>query len=152
MSLDRLSSLFWFLIGLYVSLHAYNLGLGKLREPGPGFIFFLGGGLLSILSAISLLLAFLAKPEENNRLRILWSGLKWQKIVIVLISLCAWMYFFTVLGFFLATFILLIFLFEIVEPVKWWVAILSASIAISVSYAVFKLWLNVPFPVGFLGI
>ncbi len=151
-TLDRLSSTFLLLIGLYVCLHAYTLGLGKFHEPGPGFIFFLAGALLSMLSAIGLFITFFAKAKEKEPLKKLWSGLRWTKIIIVLGGLCAWIFFFNLFGFFLSTFLLLIFLFRAVEPIKWWIAILTAFITILISYAVFDLWLNVPFPKGFIGI
>jgi len=149
---DRLSSIFWFLMGLYVCFHAYKLGLGKLHEPGPGFIFILAGVLLSILSIINLLGTFFKKVKENGTLKRLWSGLKWKRVFIVLIGLCAYIFFFNLLGFLLSTFLLLIFLFRIGESVKWWIAILTALITVSISYALFKLWLKVPFPKGFMGI
>jgi hypothetical protein len=126
--------------------------LGKLNEPGPGFIFFLAGSILSILSAINLLGTFFKKAKENEILGRLWLGLKWQKAFLVLIGLCAYVSFFNFLGFFLSTFLLLIFLFKIVEPVKWWIAVLTALITVSISYALFNLWLKVPFPKGFMGI
>lgn len=151
-TLNGLSSIFWLLIGLYVCLHAYNLGFGKLHEPGPGFIFFLAGALLSILSVISLLIAFFAKAKENEILKRLWLGLKWQRVFVVLIGLCIYIFFFNLLGFILSAFLLLIFLFRIGEPVKWWIAILTALITVSISYAFFNLWLKIPFPKGFIGI
>lgn len=149
-TLDRLSNIFWLLIGLYVSVHAYILGLGKLHEPGPGFIFFLAGVFLSMLSAVGLFVTFFTKAREERTLKNLWSGLRWPKIIIVLGGLCAWIYFFSFFGFFLSTFLLLIFLFRAVEPIKWWMAVLAAFIIVLISYAVFDLWLHVPFPKGFI--
>ena len=39
--LNRIGSLFWMALGIYVAIHAYQLGIGRLRQPGPGFLFFL---------------------------------------------------------------------------------------------------------------
>ena len=149
---DIWSSIFWLLMGCYVCLHASTLGIGKVHDPGPGFIFLLAGGLLTILSVVHLLRTVFAKSKEKETLRQLWTGLKWQKVVLVLIALSAWIYFFDLFGFSLSTLLLLAFLFRVVEPTRWWVAILTALITVFISYAFFNLWLKVPFPEGFIGI
>lgn len=147
-----ISSLFFLLIGLYVCLHSFSLGLGRFREPGPGFIFFLAGALLSFFSIIDLMKNYLVKEKNHNKLKELWSGSKWQKIVIVLVAICIWSYLLNLLGFFLSTFLLMIFLFAFVEFTRWWIAISAALITIAICYVIFKLWLNIPFPRGFMGI
>ena len=150
--LDKLSSIFWLLIGLYGCVHAYKLGLGKLREPGPGLIFFLSGGFLSILSLINILETSFMTEEENKISRQLWSDLKWEKNIIVIAGLIACIYSFEFLGFFVSTFLLLLLLFRIIEPMAWWIAILVAILTTSLVYVVFGLWMNVPFPRGLIGI
>lgn len=147
-----ISSLFFLLIGLYVCLHSYRLGLGHFHEPGPGFIFFSTGALLSIFSLIDLMINFLVKKEKHATLKELWSGTKWKNVVIVVIAICIWSYLFNLLGFFLSTFLLMILLFAFIESTRWWIVILAALITISMSYLIFKLWLNIPFPQGFIGI
>lgn len=149
---DVYSSGFWLLIGLSVFLRAPRLGLGKIHEPGPGFIFFLAGGLLTLLSAIQLTGALLMRSNEKQQFKQVWSGLKWQRILLVLAALSLWTYFFDVLGFSIATLLLLIVLFRAVDPTKWWVAIITALITVAVSYLFFNVWLKVPFPRGIIGI
>jgi hypothetical protein len=45
-------------------------------------------------------------------------------------------------------FILMFFVLKVVEPVKWWTALLEAVLATGASYALFEWWLEVPLPKG----
>jgi hypothetical protein len=147
----RVGSIFWLMIGGYVASYAYQLGLGHFRQPGPGFIFFLAALLLIILGAIDLAGTFVGKPKTDKEERPIWVGLQWQRVLLVLGGLLAYVYFFNVAGFLLSTFLLMVFLFKGVEPTKWWIAIVSSLITILISYGIFEVWLSVPFPKGFLG-
>ena len=149
---DRLSSLFWFIIGLYVCLHSYSLGVGKPSSPGQGFIFFLAGAALSVLSIFNFLRTFSQKPSQTIITEPLWSGLKWERILLVLIGTAAYLFIFNLLGFFLSTFLFMILLFRIVESTRWSVAIVTALITVSITYLVFAQFLKIPFPRGFIGI
>jgi hypothetical protein len=86
-----IAGLFWFAVGFYVFVIAYRrLGFGTFREPGSGFIFILSGSLLMILSLIDLLGTFLKKVKGKYPI---WSGLRWQKIILVSIGLSAYILF-----------------------------------------------------------
>jgi hypothetical protein len=54
-------------------------------------------------------------------------------------------------GFWIATFLLMIFLFKGVEPTRWLIAVTSSLITVFLSYVVFKVLLLVEFPQGILG-
>lgn len=148
-----IGNIFWLVIGAYTAIKAYLLGLGNLRHPGAGFIFFVAALLLIIFSVIDLVGTFIRKPEKDQGAKgnPLWAGLRWEKVLLVIGILSAYIYSFDFLGFFLSTFFLMVLLFKGVEFTKWWVAILSSLITILISYGIFKAWLQVPFPVGFLG-
>ncbi len=150
---SRFASIFWALIGIYVAIHGYWLGLGHLHSPGPGFIFFLAAVLLIVLSASELLISFIgtAAMGEEKREAPVWSGVRWQKILLVLVAVSAYVSLLNRAGFLLSTFLLMLFLFKVVEPTRWWVAIFSSIVTTTLSYAIFKMWLGVPFPGGPLG-
>jgi hypothetical protein len=149
----RVGSIFWLAVGIYTAISAYRLGLGSFRQPGPGFIFFLMALLLTILSAIDLGTTFIGKSkgEKEKPDEPLWLGVRWQKVLLVLVGISVYIYVFNFLGFLFSTLLLMIFLFKAVEPTKWWVSILASVITILISYGVFNLWLKVPFPQGVLG-
>jgi putative tricarboxylic transport membrane protein len=149
----RIGSIFWLAVGMYTAVSAYQLGFGSFRRPGHGFIFFLASLFLIILSAIDLGGTFIGKPKtnEDKKEEPLWLGVRWGKILLVLIAIVVYVYLLNFLGFVLSTFLLMIFLFKTVEPTKWWIAVVSSVITIAIVYVVFNLLLKVPFPGGFLG-
>ncbi len=149
----RGGSIFWILIGVYVCIGGYQLGLGKFQQPGPGLIFFLTALILIILGVIDLIGSFIGNPQigERKTEKPIWAGVKWQKVFLVLAGAFLYTYLLNLLGFLTSTFLFMIFLFRAAEPTKWWISIGGSLIAILVSYGIFQLWLNVPFPQGFLG-
>lgn len=149
---DILSSIFWFLIGTYVCIHAYKMGVGNPELPGPGFVFYLAAILLCVLSITYLFLTVFSKSSKNEVQEKLWYGLKFQKIIIILIGMFIYIFIFKYLGFSISTFLLMILLYRIVEPRKWWAIILSALITVFVSHIIFVELLKIPFPRGVIGI
>jgi putative tricarboxylic transport membrane protein len=143
--------LFWLTVGGGVFYQGFKLGKGDLNNPGPGFIFFWMGLIMVGLSAVILILDVLKTPssEENTQE---WSGVHWAKIISVLISLVLYAYFLTFLGFVLCTTALLIFLFKVVEPQRWSIAVVAAISSVLVAYLVFCVWLGSQLPRGFLEI
>ena len=150
----RAASIFWLMIGAYIAIHAYQLGLGGFRRPGPGLVFFLSAVLFIALTAIDFVGTFIgeSKKDKESADRPLWVEVRWQKVLLVLVGLLVYTYVFNVAGFMLATFLLMVFLFKAVDPTKWWVAIAGSVITIIFSYLVFEIWLQVPFPKGVFGI
>lgn len=149
---ERVSSIFWVMIGIYVAIHAYKLGLGSFRRPGSGFIFFLAALFLTILSAIDLAETYNRKTKTSKAKdeHPIWRGRQWQKIILVLCVLLAYVFFLNIAGFWVSTFLLMVFLFKGVEPTKWWVAIVSSLITVLCSYVIFKGMLDVQFRKGFI--
>ena len=139
-------SVFFLGVGVLVCINAYLLGLGTFREPGPGFIFMLFGFLFTIFSLMDVLKG--ARKARSNKLD--FSGLRWRKVIWVLVLLSAYIFSLERVGFLISSFLFLLFLFKVVEPTKWWISIVSSFTAVLVSYAIFNLWLKVPFPIGFL--
>ena len=130
-----------------------RLSIGSVSQPGPGFIFLLAATLLIVLAVVDLGATFLKKESAAREdEEAVWSGIRWQKVVLVLFGISIYICIFKPLGFFVSTFLLIIFLFKAVEPTKWWVAIVGGVVTMLIVYAIFKVWLKVPFPVGVLGL
>jgi putative tricarboxylic transport membrane protein len=150
-SRDIISSLFWMAMGIGVCYGGVDLELGTLHDPGSGFMFFWVGMIMIGLS-LSILIRAMKKKAVAGELKVLWSEIRWKKIVSVLVALFLYAYVFTSLGFILTTILLLIFLFKSVEPQRWSWAILGAIISTLAAYGVFRLWLGSQLPRGLLGI
>lgn len=145
----RAGSIFWLAVGIYIAAASYQMGLGTLHQPGSGFIFFVASLILVVLGAVDLGLTFIGQGPARKDF--VWSSVRWPKVVAAVAAIFIYIGIFHSVGFFLSTFLLMIFLFKAVEPTKWWVAILGSCITVLISYSVFELWLKVPFPQGVLG-
>jgi putative tricarboxylic transport membrane protein len=143
--------IFWLAIGVFVAIHAYQLGVGNFHNPGPGFIFFFAALFLVVLSVMDLTIAYIERSKTDNKTDSIWIGVQWQRLLLGLIALLAYAYFFSIWGFILPTFFLMVFLFKMLEPTKWSHAIIGSIITIIIFYILFKIWLDVPFPKGFMG-
>ena len=151
MKKDFFSSLFWLFIGVGVCYTGYDLKMGSFHDPGSGFIFFWVGLIMVGLSLIIFIQTIRLGPKVGE-MKSPWSGVRWEKIISVLLALFLYTYIFTYLGFILSTVLLLIFLFKTVESQKWSIAIAGAIISALIGYSVFQLWLGSPLPKGLLNI
>jgi putative tricarboxylic transport membrane protein len=129
------------------------LGLGSLHHPGPGFIFFVSALGLTILGAVNLIGTQIRRTKKNEQKEtyLMWRGVRWGKVLLVLAGLSTYAYFLDIAGFLLSTSLLMVFLYKVVEPTKWWIAIISSLITVLFSYIIFLKGLEVPLPTGFLG-
>ncbi len=146
---DQGSSLFWLLFSVFVFIESNRLGIGTLQNPETGFISFGASGLLGILSIILFLQSSFKK--EREKIKSPFQGTLWKRVFLVLIVLLLYTKLMPFGGYLLSTFLLMTFLFFIVERQKMrWVLALS-SLATLVTYYVFSKWLNCQFPPGLFG-
>lgn len=137
------SGLFFFGLSLFVLRESVRVDLGTLEEPGPGFISFCTGIVLLILSLVLI--------YKGWRLR----GLRKPfplRVVLALVSLILYSLVLDILGFVLATFLLVGIFFRLGQKRPWWTLIGMTALATFMAYLVFSVLLRVYFPRGFLGI
>jgi putative tricarboxylic transport membrane protein len=144
---------FFLLIGIFTIIKGYQLGLGHVNKPGPGFIFFLAALLLIILGILDLVANVLWKTnaDKNRKEFPIWAGVRWQKILLVFGALLAYALLLQIFGFLFCTFLIMVFLFKAVEPTGWVFILVTSSITVFFSYLFFQILLNVPLPEGFWG-
>lgn len=146
---DQRSSLFWLVIGLAITLYSLKYGLGTFSIPGPGFLPFLSGAAMVLLSLI-VFFQQISKGQADT-LKSLWIHTRWQTVLMVMASLVLYTIFLRFLGFLLAAFLLTAFLLRVMEPLNWKKVLAGATGATLCSYAIFELWLEAQLPAGFLG-
>ena len=149
---DKYVSFFWLFLALVIIYGAYKLELGILRNPGPGlFIFILGIFLLAL--ALALLISSCIKQinDEGSELR-LWAGLKWQKPIYILTGFLIYTLIIKITGYCLSTFLLLIFLFNVIERQRWELVIFETALVVFFSFLIFGVFLQIQFPKGLLEI
>jgi putative tricarboxylic transport membrane protein len=147
---DRISGIFWLVFSGLVSIESYSLGLGSLRQPGPGFLFFWTAIAMMILSIMVFIGAWAGKKVAEPPIPIFGKG-NAVKIILVLLALFLYAFFMETLGFIPVTLLLFIFLLGVIEKKKWGFAIFVSVLVTGVSYWIFELWLKSQLPKGLLG-
>lgn len=147
--IDRLTSLFWAAVGLYIAYEGYQLKLGTLGNPDSGFFIFWTGLILTGLSLV-LFSQTLLRPKEAKDHWVLWEGSRWIKGAKMIISLLLYTAVMKWLGFIMSTFLLLLFLFKGLEPQKWPVVLILSAATTGICYYVFGVFLELQFPPGIL--
>ncbi|MDP2968922.1 MAG: tripartite tricarboxylate transporter TctB family protein [Deltaproteobacteria bacterium] len=146
---DRISGIFWLIFSVFMSYESYKLGLGSLRKPGPGFLFFWTCIVIGILSVTIILRLLRRRPPDETKDSIFE---KWNvaKIVLVLVSLFLYALLMERLGFFIVTLLLFTFLLGVIEKKRWPLTIMISLIVTAISYLIFELGLQSQLPKGVL--
>lgn len=143
------SAVFLLLFGAAICWEARTLDMGRVVKPGPGFFpFWLGIALVIVSLALILQLR---RQKAEVPIQRLWKGLRWEKILYALGALLLYAFFLESLGYILATFFLLSFLLRVIDAQRWPVVIFGSAITSFITYALFKIWLQVQLPVGLWG-
>ena len=145
---DVIAAAVWLAVALGIAYAGHDLGLGRLNEPGSGFMIF-GVGVAMVALSAAALLAALRQPAGDG-LASLWSGLRWYYIPYVIVLLIAYAWLLPVLGFVAVTIVLLVILFRTVDPRGWPASIAGAVIIAAAAYLVFGRWLGTQLPLGTL--
>ncbi len=111
---DRTSGLFWLLFAVITVIKSYRLGLGKIVEPGPGFLFFWSGIVLGIMSLVIIFGTFAGKKAGEPAKPIL-GEIRFRKIILVLAAVFLYALLIEKLGFVLVTIMLFVFILGVVE-------------------------------------
>jgi putative tricarboxylic transport membrane protein len=143
-----IANLVWIALAVAVCVESVRLKVGSLRAPGPAFLPFFAAVLLGILSLISLIQTWREKEESGAGV---WSGTPLVKIGLLVGVLFLYTAVLKVLGFLLATFLLLLFLFRVVEPLRWKTILLVTAVTMGGIYLLFGVLIESSLPKGFLG-
>ncbi len=145
---DRISSLVWLGIGILFCAGALRYKLIHLGAYGPGFYPFIMGCVLVALSLALLILSYRKRDESSAGGGFARGGLR--KILFVLVAVFGYGLALPYAGFFLTTFILILFLLRYIEPIRWASVIFFAITTTVACYALFIRWLGVQMPRGIL--
>ncbi len=136
-----------------VASEACNLGLGSIHNPGPGFIIFGTSCLMGLLSFHLFCKSLLAREGEGRKTEDVWEGKRWRQVTFVLMALVIYVFLLNPLGYLLATFFFLIFLFWIIkeDTKRGWILIPGISALVScTTYLIFSRWFALQFPKGLI--
>lgn len=145
---DLISSTVWFCAGLLIILYSPQFDMGTASTPGPGFMPFLAGILMSSFSILTFLKAYL---DRSGKIEKIWMNIQYPKLIFVLLVLLIYTILLERVGFIVCTFFLILFLIRFIGPQTWVTSILGAGIASILSYFLFEIWLKAQLPKGILG-
>jgi len=143
-STDRRVGLGALLGGILIAVAGWRLGLGTSRLPGPGFF-----PLLIACTMSGLGIWLILRPESKGT-PVPAESSRWSAFAIALISIFAYVMVLNWIGYLASTFALLAVQLRWVEKRRWSTSLLTAGIAAMVSLIVFRVFLKVPLPAGFI--
>ena len=145
---NQVSSAFLFFFGAFIILISVPYDLGGLHSPKTGFLPFLTGSVICLLSLIGFISATIQRGQGQRWKHIL-KGLRWEKPLITMVSLVAYALLVETLGFILTTTLLVGFLLKAIIPQKWSVVLSGAILTPSIAYVIFQVLLKTELPAGF---
>jgi putative tricarboxylic transport membrane protein len=149
MKKDQSSSLVWLTFAILICAETLRrLSLGSFRDPGSGFLPIISGIILGILALIHYVQSSLDKAKTTQGSGNLPE--RWKALLIVYMSLVAYVFLLEPLGFLVATFLLLIILFRIAESRPWAVLIGTSALTSLVTFLIFDVFLKCQLPKGIL--
>ena len=146
--LDLSSSFFLLAFAMFAGATAIYLGVGTLKQPGPGFFPFGGAILIGLSSLITLFQALAAGNEEPEGEK---ARKNWVNVILVLVAGLVFAVLLEPVGFALCTFLLMFFFLRVIASARWSRALLTAVIVAVVSYLIFNVALDAQLPKGWLG-
>jgi putative tricarboxylic transport membrane protein len=141
-------SLILMAVGLAIAVGSLGYGWGSFDSPGAGFLPFFSGAAMAGFSAITLLQSL---RRGWSPLGEAWKGARWLRPAIATACLLLYSTFLRDLGFLVATVILMIYLYRMLEPSSWRVTLFAALATTLGFYLVFQTWLQAQLPRGLLG-
>lgn len=137
----RLAPLAILVLGAFGVVESLRLGLGTLTQPGPGLWPLLLAGFLSLAA---LVLLFLDDRRDYEK----FAPRKVAMALVAVLSLIAYIYLFTYLGFLLASVLMLGVWLRVFGGESWLWTISLALVGGIGFYLLFGAALNVPLPKG----
>jgi len=132
------------LLAAIVGVVSWRYGVGSARLPGPGF-----WPLAIALSMAGLGAALIARPVPAHSAPA--DGVsRWKRFAVGMGTLVFYVLALEPLGYFAATFVLLVVQLRWVEGRSWRGSFLTSALAATISLIVFRALLNVPLPQGML--
>ncbi len=146
------SSLFFLGLGVAISFYAASYGLGQAGTPGPGFLPFLTGIVLILLSLCHVGSIWRKRrPGGRKADKFFPQERSGRKIFLLLFAAIGYAVVLEHLGFVLSTFLFMAIVLKFVESQKPLWVLIGSSLTAFFSYILFETLLKSQLPKGILG-
>lgn len=148
--IKSLEGTFWIAVGIFLCILALKYNLGSFREPGPGFVVFMSGLLISITGLVMIISKaffeskFQTRPEVTSTFQVV----QWQRLIYTIGLLFGYTLFLNTLGYVLATFLFMWCMSYDRKKKNWPSSVLFSLITVIISYLMFEVWLRCQLPQG----
>ena len=134
-------------MGIIFCIGSVRYGDVRSGIPSAGFFPFVGGMILILLSVIHLI-SSIKKEINGEKEKFFPQRYSWKRILLSLFTLFAYGVSLKFLGFFLVTFLFMLFSLRFIEPLKWKMVFALSLLTSVFSYLLFEVWLKVQLPHG----
>jgi hypothetical protein len=140
-----IANLFWLALSTAAAVGAWQLGVGDFHNPGAGFLPFYAALLFGGLSLVAIVqdLKTMTGPASE-----IWGSVRWGRWIAMVASLFIYVAVLEWLGFLLATFLLMLVLFRILEPYRWTTVLFFSLMTMGCAYLFFVVLLDSQLPGG----
>jgi len=148
--IGRAEGISWVVLGAFFCVLSWRISIGSFREPGPGFISLASGLSLIIIGLIMMLLRTFSRSspvvDEHRSRSIL--RLPRARLMYTVILLVGYALFLDLLGYLVATFLVMVGLFFDRGANRLLPSILASLVTVGVTYLLFEIWLRCQLPRG----
>ncbi len=126
-------------------------GIGTFQEPGPGFMPFLGGMILGLLSLVDFIYQWRSREDPEGDGQRVWGSVRWTKLLLAVFFLFLYTALMDRLGFSLSTTLYLLAFYRLSGVESWRTNVFASVGTTAIFYVGFKIGLECQLPRGFLG-
>ena len=140
----------WIAVGMILCIIALKFNIGSFREPGPGFVVFLSGLLISTTGLVMIISKafFKNKSHASPEAISTFKNVPWQRLIYTIGFLFGYILFLNTLGYVLATFLFMWCTAFDWKKKNWISSVLFSLITVTISYLMFEVWLRCQLPRG----
>jgi putative tricarboxylic transport membrane protein len=147
---EIISSLFWLIVGLVLTILSATYPLGDFSQPGTGFLPLGLGILLIIFSVVLLVKALRFSADKGQKVPLFTAQSK--KVLYAVVVFVAAVFSFEKVGYLLTFLFLGVLVTTVTRWMTWKASIVFAVLSVLGIYVIFVWLLKQPLPTGFLGV
>ncbi len=137
---EKIVTSFFLVASIIYLCFAQQLTFGNLQSPRSGFLPILAGSTAVVVSLLLIVNQVRSKKSVTN------NKVNWTKFSFILIGLLFYITLFNVIGYLIATFVFLLYLFKIADTTGWRLPLLLSATSSAIFYLIFKYYLAVTLP------